>query len=486
MFYKVLIIDDEPWIIDGMKKTVAWEQEGFTIVGDAVDAFEGIDKIHKLHPDVVFVDIRMPEMTGLEMIHKLAEYNYNIKFVVISGYSDFIYAKESITLGVFEYILKPIDKNELRKILNNLSVQLKVESKRKYFYNLELLEQLSQSNNDREQTKDLLCQLGINSTSDIKRTAVIRLPYEAFSAKAITLKGLTLKVIPISAGSCFAFTSYKEMCEQELQITLREITGDRGNIGVSSEICGLDFFFRSIREAELAECNKFISGEEKTYFYRKPDYSSVIHIVNKVIRGIDNMDFMSALKFIENLDSLLTGQQWGAEEAVLIYNLILQHAMYGSGKTCEDTADFLTADNMEREFKNFSDFKEFLRNVIINLQEEKMGNSSPKYSETIKNIIAYLNSNISEEVRLTDVSNRFFINPNYLSIIFRQSVGKTFTQYLTEIRMQKACSLLTETSMSIEEICCNVGYTDYYSFIKAFKKLYGITPGKFKQNTAKI
>lgn len=481
--YKVVIIDDEPWIIEGMKKIVPWEKEGFIIAGDAMDAYEGIEKIHELKPDVVFVDIRIPEMSGIEMIRKVREYGYDIEFIVISGYSDFTYAKESISLGVLEYILKPIDKNQLIKVLHKLAAKLQMNQKMQYFNNNELLEQLSQGSNRQEQAAMILRQLGVSHGLPIKRTAFIRSKQEAFMGKTENLEGITLTGIPIGMNFYFVTMAYDHADEYRLSDVLKRQIGDDGNAGVSREMDGIDLIHRSIREAELAANNEFIWGKGNVFFYKKPDYYTVMRTADEITKAITNMDFSAGCAYTESFKDIIIQQKWGVEELVFFYNFLLQNMIKEKGESEEEITDFLTADSIVRDFKDFDEFMRFIHDIITDLEDSKISETFIKYNETIKNIIAYIHRHYYERIRLTDLANQFFINANYLSIIFRKTTGKTFSQYLAEIRMKNACELLKNTDMSIEEICYNVGYTDYYGFIKAFKRLYGITPSKFKNET---
>ena len=485
MLFRVLIIDDEPWIIDGMKKTVSWENVGFVVVGDAADAYEGIDKIHELKPDVVFVDIRMPEMSGLEMINRIKGEGYDIEFVVISGYSEFSYAKESITLGVNEYILKPIHKDELMRNLSKLTDKLNAKRKRISFCNLELMEQMAQGDNNEEQTMCLLNRLGVGNSAYIKRIAFVKFLEEGAFFPNYNQNALNLTAIPVGNGCYFMTMCYDDIDESGLQDVLKNCTKNLKCLGVSREMTALDSIHISIHEAELAAANEFIFGSGNIYFYRKPDYASAMGVVNDMIRGISNLDFSPVYANIENLKDLLIERQWGIEELCFIYNCIQQHMMYQDAGKEEGANDFLTSETIIREFKDFNDFVKYFKNVLTGIEEVKLANNFTKYKETIKGIITYVNSHYTEEIRHIDVSNMFFINPNYLSIVFKQTTGKTFSQYLAEIRMRKACELLSQTGMSLEEICGSIGYTDYYSFIKAFKKIYGITPGKFKRESAR-
>lgn len=110
---KVLFVDDEPLIREGLCSIIDWKSYGYRIVGTAKNGREGLELIRQQNPDLVFVDIKMPGISGINMVARAKAFGNTAKYVVLSGYSDFTFAQESIRLGVESYLLKPVDENEL-------------------------------------------------------------------------------------------------------------------------------------------------------------------------------------------------------------------------------------------------------------------------------------------------------------------------------------------------------------------------------------
>lgn len=121
--YQVLLIDDERLVLASLRHRISWERCGFTICGEACNAKDGLEKIRSLHPDLVFTDIRMPGMSGLDLIQLSQTEFPEIHFVVISGYSEFEYAKRAIEYGVLGFCVKPFDEDEIEKLLNRIRIQ---------------------------------------------------------------------------------------------------------------------------------------------------------------------------------------------------------------------------------------------------------------------------------------------------------------------------------------------------------------------------
>lgn len=125
--YRVLLVDDEEEIREGIIRKIDWENIGYTVVGDAENGVDALEKAEHLHPDVVMTDIKMPFMDGLELGEKLREIMPSTKLIIFSGFDDFEYAQKAIKINVAEYVLKPINSNELTETLKKLKKQLDCE-----------------------------------------------------------------------------------------------------------------------------------------------------------------------------------------------------------------------------------------------------------------------------------------------------------------------------------------------------------------------
>ncbi|NLN64597.1 MAG: response regulator [Clostridiaceae bacterium] len=123
--FTVVVVDDEHWALYGVVNTFEWERFGFKVIHSTCDSLEAWDKIREMKPDVVFADIRMPEMTGIELFSNIRSIGLDCEFVILSGYSEFEYARQAISLDVFEYLLKPINKNDANLLLEKLAKHIR-------------------------------------------------------------------------------------------------------------------------------------------------------------------------------------------------------------------------------------------------------------------------------------------------------------------------------------------------------------------------
>ena len=121
--YRVIIVDDEPVIRRGLRETIEWDALGLEVAGEAADGKEALKLIREIQPEILITDIRMPEMDGIELIREVKKMDLNIKITILSGYSDYDYLKAAIRLGVDNYLLKPIDEEELAAALSAMAIQ---------------------------------------------------------------------------------------------------------------------------------------------------------------------------------------------------------------------------------------------------------------------------------------------------------------------------------------------------------------------------
>ncbi len=125
--YRVLIVEDEPWTLLGLVKTFDWEEKGYQVVGQTTNPVEAFDFICLEKPDVVFTDVRMPEISGIELVKRTRELGMDTEFIIISGFAEFSYAQKALSYGVFEYLLKPVDVNKGNAVLDKLFVHLQAK-----------------------------------------------------------------------------------------------------------------------------------------------------------------------------------------------------------------------------------------------------------------------------------------------------------------------------------------------------------------------
>lgn len=531
---KVFLVEDESVIREGFRDKIPWEQYGFRLVGDASDGEMALPLIRKMKPDVLITDIKMPFMDGLSLSEIVKEEFPKMKIIIISGYDDFEYARQAITAGVDQYLLKPITRTTLRGVL--LEMKEKIEQE---------VEQKDYQTQYRDEVRE----------------------FEQFSLRRFFEK--------ILDGNLSAKEIYEEAAAQSLQLT-------------ASSYNLLLFTIYEKRESPGKESReRFIRKQEDVfhYFLRHPQYilfrlnvncygvlvkadqskmeelieSSLDHFKKTCVPEEAYLEWYVAVgEEVERLSLLSqcykTVNHYFACRFMMpglhiLSDDTLSDYLADQGGQNIDNVDFMQMDpEIIRDFlargedKEIHDFVEsylhsirnalksrmFRSYVVLNIRFavvaflESIGAEQKEYLEEIEHavqiirsedseVFAYFVSMLTTAMRIRDQINSYQggkmlkkaldyidsnydkdtlslnlvaehtgMSANYLSAIFSQNMQKTFVEYVTEKRIEKAKKLLKHTDKTSGEIAKEVGYKDSHYFSFVFKKLQGCSPREYR------
>ena len=469
--YKVLIVDDEEYIIKSLIRGIDWGRYGFEVIDGCSDGIDAYNEIMGLKPDLIFVDIRMPGMNGLELIKKVRESLKNIVFVIISGYAEFAYAQKALNYGAFGYCLKPFDNDEIHNILKKVREMLDMPGKNAEEDIISCLEEENDENLNKidlffrsrgieiEKGATVLVTIGCKAPRPLNESGLIRLK---------TGSGKYLYFVDGRRTSDFNDPSWEKL------------------LGRSTGIYGTIYTLKNIKkiidEAFVLACQYFITGGtglfKKNEFDGRTDEKLVIDFENALI----SMDIDEIKKKLNSLGESAKSSNINVKHAVNIYNAYVSF----SARLLEEESyeDYIySIDDLCRQF---ADIHEMFAYIIIAvcdiiIKRESASREEVK-NEYFKRIMDYVRQNFNKEITIQSLSGDFTINPNYLSQLFRRELKVTFTDYITGLRINYARELLSKTGFTLEEIANKSGYTDYFYFIRVFKKVTGLSPGQYRKS----
>lgn len=520
--YRVLIADDEPYIIDGLKKLFDWEKHDLQIYAVAANGSEALQIIKKERIDILITDIRMPEVSGLDLIRHIAEKGLNIKCIILSGYDDFKYVKEAAKLGIEDYLLKPVDYNELILTLKNTIRKIESELYAK-------TEMRQRINILRDNILNRLVTNDININDFREKASIIEFDTEPdgyipavinffHSAEHETLS-------KISERNLLQF-SICNICNELLEnngILFCDLDGDIIVIFYVN-----DNFSDTDIKAVLVKCteciNKFLgtnvfitvgsfeesvrnihtsySGAKSIQPYRliMPEncimyYDTIAANMSSATKSYTQIDYKSLNDcilskdisgFQEIIDRLFIDIQNKKDlDPSSVYDFVIHIFIniYSTLSTLNPILKKYLDDNSqvyENLFKNASmkQIKSWLLRVIsksidiIKAEEESM-------SPIINKIVKYLQENYTEDINLKSVASKFNINPVYLGRLFKNETGELFNIYLNRVRIEKAKELLLTSNLKANEISRLVGYSNINYFYTLFKKYTGVSSSDY-------
>ncbi len=501
--YKVMIIDDETMIRWGIHDLLDWEEEGFTFCEDGKDGKDGLKKLLANCPDLALVDIKMPGMSGIDLIHAAREAGYEGSFVILTGYSEFEFAKSAIKLGVKEYLLKPIDEEELKDCVRRIREELTQREGERIYHSAneniareELLRRIILQMENREELEEKIKRYQIPFGEEILCAAILtdremlsRKESGEFQEKVqyfLQEEGLynekmvmDNQIVLVSSGMDYKVWVELLSCRNA---RLRKKFGEGLLIAVGHNVNQWYDLCYSYEFAQFMLEQDFLFG-----------HYDVLSI-NTIEEQQKNAECPSTEQFIMLIE---VGDLDGIRECVekfgtyckknlmkemdikiqMMYNLMMIR------NSIEKKYNQLTGQITEQmEEMNRSEKLDLLMDLYCcTLQDMCRQIGSDDSATVIKRMYYYMEKNYMQDLKVEGFAKMFNYNSNYLGKIFRKEMGDSFNNILDTIRIVNAKRLLLESDMKVYQISEQVGYSNIDYFYLKFKKYVGISPKEYKK-----
>ena len=513
---KVFLVDDEIAIRENLRNSFPWEENGFQLVGEASDGEMALPMIRDLNPDILLTDIRMPFMDGVQLCSEVKRAMPWVGIAILSGYDDFFYAQKAISLGVKEYLLKPITAQELGKALTRVAEQIRAERSAKesvenlrrgsQFLREKLLSALFTDEGDRFEDEQLMLQMrqmGVNLSANCYVVIDIAFPFR--DEERARVRAALSSLAEATGGS--VFTCGMNHGARALVLGDNEQDAEERAYSFASSVVHLP---------QLENCAELLLsiGETVSDFYdiRRAMHSArhVRHLVSgqaagrriigvgelndatTVLNGLELSPLYERLQYAPeaDLDAILaeyTGSLQGSGGIELAMGYLRIAAVIAARRIVEDAGadpqqaldEGLIARALRAEdAAGLESVRALLRSAI-----ECRDRSGQGLVDTpVGRARVYLSKNFTNpNLMLQDVAREVGISQSHFSTVFAQETGITFTQYLTGLRMSKAKELLEATPMRSSEVAFQVGYNDAHYFSYLFKKHTGMTPSEYRR-----
>lgn len=491
---RVVIVDDEVLIRQGIKHYLDWEQEGFTIVGEASNGEEALQLIEETSPHIVITDVVMPIMDGLQLTEKIKESYEEIAVIILSSFSDFDYVRSTFQNGVADYILKPkLDAKELLRALKQAVQRIPNfeaigRSKRETSIedSIQSILETGESMGTLSLIESHFCLIGVNAKGNIDDRLLNVLTgykyYEIGSAK----KDWRTYFINLAEAD------FKDLLQQLKKIAEASKKEDYKTILVVGSLLEDLALLKSSYEAEFQPIkNLQFYFPEKTFLTWLDlvglSEDSASFDLNYFSNSFKRQDFIGAFDYLDEYiqkcatQITLSEQEFKSKVENMIFNItiLLDNLAFQDSLHDEKYAYFQLvneAENVKEVFEHLNVFKERVRTVISSQQIEPV-------QTNMKKMLAYIDQFYDESISLKVLANHFHFNPSYLSTYFRNHYGMGLNEYLTQVRIEKAKEHLRNYKVPISEVGHLVGYPDHSYFCKVFKKVTGMSPSKYRKST---
>ena len=488
----VMIVDDEFIVRVALKSIVDWESLGYTIVAEAKNGEEGIEKFREYRPALILTDVAMPGMSGLEMMAAIKQIDNNVCFVVLSAYEDFTFARKALQLSADEYLLKASMMEDdvealLRRLFNNLS---KSPAQIKPILAKEIIEQWCKAKitpGDTQKIWDFAfhgkpasriycCHLiGSFENAVKKQEMVVSLVHNIMDNTK------TLFLLDMHTTNIFIMTEEINMT-QTLELIKSSITryfGASTIIGVSNQINPLDNLNDYTTQALQASLNAIFTPEKLYVEFHSQMQFSYDTSNTKLIS-----EFQDALKITAHDEALKTHHE--------LFELIRQKQNYKFLYStilsiCAVLSHFSDLEKMNSNPENILQLESIDKMeaaILQNLQNTLtiIATLHPKETTYIKEAKKYIEENYAQNLTLKLIAAHLHITSNYLGRLFFDQTHTRIMDYLNEVRIAAACDLMATKDLSLLEISEKVGFTNQSYFSACFLKLKKTSPREYRKH----
>lgn len=511
----VFIADDELIIRQGLKCIIEWDELGFEIIGEASNGKDALQFITEHNPDVVMLDIRMPQMTGIDVVKEIRQNGYKGKIIILSGFSDFKYAQAAIRYGVEYYLTKPIDEKELFETVREIGQALQKEEKQRVAIDRYRDRARSAILYDVLAGSDKLNSFDISEMNlDASEYQVVI--YEKYSHHASSM--------PYRFSDLLKVTNEDNSSYENITLDDNEIILLKGKFILKK----FQEFLEHYEREQKPQTNSPLDSLFITYgrvVYSIEDVHISYHEALRLLQRrffcehrqhtigysqlpevIQHETYQLTSTALQDYCERLIGYIQAAKrnQVAETLNELEQH-LYYAADTIPEIKLFLTDlylsikekishlyHNEKIPFPGNTEIinkigeKYYLYEIILFFTEQfemimrTIGN--PSSNGVMDDIIHYIEHNYMDNIKLENIAPLFGYNSSYLGKIFNKKVGMGFNMFVDQVRINHSKELLTKTDLKVYEISEKVGYRNVDYFHTKFKKYVDQSPAEYRKN----
>lgn len=534
----LLIVDDQPHQIDNLRQII--EDSGLSSLQlwSAESGYEALEILSQTTVDIMITDIRMPEISGIELIQRSRQLSRRLRSILLSGYSEFEYAQQALELGTVKYLLKPVDERELLELLQRLIQEIEQEQAEQLRHHSQNYAMAAQLPVMRRQFAERLLQGNDKAASGSlrERLSFLRLPLEPGTPYILLLlhiePGTRLysdNDMELLRYGIFNIAEegfresyrllYGSMWRDEMALFVWPAAEGQGYTGKSRMIADVKLLTRELQRNVAKYLNRTITAGFVEYICPFPEqvpllYKSARSIVRNVA-GKSPQRFATraelpleqitgALRSLYEpplLSHLLETRQWKAlreklatvfheleekwdeseeyaQEAFLLIGAVLQKALHEKGQGLSEGVGL--GMEVSRILSSRERFSDWVTETVNRVIETYGDEGTPHNHNMVQKVIHYIERQLHTDLSLTQISEKVGLHPSYLSKIFKDETGATLSEYWTKARMERAMELIRNTDMKVYEVAEQVGYATPHYFIKIFIRHFGMTPHEYR------
>lgn len=531
--YKLVIVDDEPSVVNGLRQYVDWSAYGIELAGSADDGDTGLALIAEVKPDIVLTDVMMPAMDGIAMTNEIYSRFPGTKIVFISGHDNADYLKSALRIHAVDYIFKPVNRKELQAVMEQAVRALDEEKKERQMIS-ELQVKLTESMPFlREKFLMSLIRDRLNPENVRDRLAFLELPIPLqgpYTVLSITLdnatrviggrterdkqllsyaalniiqellsRELTGAAFENRPGEFVAILTPSGKEEEALLELAEQIRDNLGKwlkisvtIGVGGQAEQLDMLPESYRRAREAADQRWYLGKNQVLTMdslssvEESRYRFELEAGERVLAALKAGDGERLKAELDDVFGLLLQNKTNgysfARNAGLEMILLGNRALLEQNAVTEEwEAAAAGAWEAVLQQETVAELQEWLSGYLLQVCGVITARRQSRPGGVIERIRRFIEDHYSRDLSVTQIAEEVYLSPTYASLLYKQETGETLFEYLTKVRIDRAKELLRNPQYKFYEISEAVGYSDPSHFSKLFKRITGLTPSAYRE-----
>ncbi len=525
--YNVLVVDDEMIFRKGITHLIHESNLEWTVIGEARDGLEALEMIQDQRPHLVITDIRMPRMDGIQLQATVAEQYPSIRCIVLSGHNDFEYARHSIRSGARDYLLKPVNKQELYTALGKVEAELTKENESQSLaehipsqqvIRQQILSSLIHGNSAYDEG-ELLDQANISFPHTGIYCLIVQLDRDSVTEQRYQQNDPELfflyiqqfvREIILEPLQGYTFIDHHQVValinSDHSEQTARQIRSLSGQlirsikrisqmtvtIGIGGGVADLESVPQSYREAETALLYRLISGGDQVLVYESSTTNTMPlsrleaadrHFLEQLLAEENGQELTKQVQaFIERLCRQISNpeviQQQICKILLECYEIALDYNVLSEWLNKQDMGGILQNVLLINERQQLARYCGDLLYSLYELIQRKEGH----VIHAVDQVVRYLEEHYAEPITLSLMAEKVYLNASYLSSLFKNRLGHSFVEVLTDIRIREAIKRLIHSDEKIATIAYDTGFVNIRHFNRVFKTETGTTPKQYRDS----
>ena len=529
--YKLIIVDDEQIVLDGLKFLIEDTLPDINVVATASSGREAILACDKYLPDIVLMDIKMPGINGIEAIEVIKKRHFDIRFIIISAYEQFEYAKHAVKLNVSDYILKPVNTDKVQDILKKVAIEISIERDQRlkemenkeklekvipvlengFIYSLlmnidyrdELIKYQELFEANKERGFIMVIEFGEGNHNNLQNKIGSGIKGQSIYPKVQSLLKYKFKCIvgPLIVNRMTVLIyEDDELTEYDQRVKALELADNlyesiqssvESNIFIGLGSCySLEKSKNSLEEAifslnritdeHIVHFNDISEIENRSSVYTYIDIKEDETYIIKLLELGDEDELVKAFElFFIKLNKKFQGDFINIRHTLLEIMVMILNSSYRNNLQ-DEIVGYSSYLNEINSIESIILLQQWCLRKAIYIAEIVKNRKENHISKAVLKAKIYIDEHIRDEVSLVDISKEVSVSPQYFSKIFKDEIGLSFVEYVRKKRIDIAKDMLKTKKYSVKEICYQIGYNDPNYFSRLFKKLVGVSPTEYK------